>query len=198
MKVKILQWNIWYKEDINHILEEIKRINPDIVCMQEVTYTKKDKSNIEKLENYFNYNYFAIAQEFIEGRIQGNGIYSKYPMKKKKEVFVQDPTLEGDYSKEGRVYIQSEISIQEKEIIIGTTHLSYTHKFQETNLKEKEVNRLIEQLKDQTNKFIFCGDLNTSKDSKYIKQIEEYLVHHNTTNTWTTKFFPIIGLKRQS
>jgi len=37
MKLKILQWNIWFQERAENILKVIKRINPDIICCQEVT-----------------------------------------------------------------------------------------------------------------------------------------------------------------
>ena len=71
---------------------------------------------------------------------------------------------------------------------IGTTHLSYTHKFEETELKDKEVNKLINIIKNKTN-YIFTGDLNTVRTSKYINKINEYYTNHDTGNTWTTKTF---------
>ena len=36
------------------------------------------------------------------------------------------------------------INCNDKVYNIGTTHLSYTHKFEETELKDKEVNKLID------------------------------------------------------
>ena len=31
--MKVLQWNIWYKEEINNIANELKRIDADVVCI---------------------------------------------------------------------------------------------------------------------------------------------------------------------
>ena len=80
------------------------------------------------------------------------------------------------------------------QIHIGTTHLSYTHKFEETELKDKEVNKLIDIIKNKNN-YIFTGDLNTIKTSKYINEISKYYNYYETTNTWTTKPFSYNGFE---
>ncbi len=41
--MKVLQWNIWYKEDINNIASELKRIDADVVCIQELSFIDKDR-----------------------------------------------------------------------------------------------------------------------------------------------------------
>ncbi len=84
------------------------------------------------------------------------------------------------------------INCNDKMYNIGTTHLSYTHKFEETELEDKEVNKLIDIIKNKT-KYIFTGDLNTIKTSKYINEISKYYNYHETTNTWTTKPFSYNG-----
>jgi exonuclease III len=38
MKIKILQWNIWYQENVVNILKLIEEYNPDILCFQELTF----------------------------------------------------------------------------------------------------------------------------------------------------------------
>jgi len=40
MKIKLLQWNILYKENIDNIISELKRIDADIVCVQELWFEK--------------------------------------------------------------------------------------------------------------------------------------------------------------
>lgn len=37
MHIAILQWNIWYKENIENVVAFIKEINPVIVCLQELS-----------------------------------------------------------------------------------------------------------------------------------------------------------------
>lgn len=193
MKIKLLQWNIWNQENIDNILKVVDEIKPDIVTFQEVTSNDTGDSNLQKLKDYFTYSVFADAQKFSNGRVQGNGIFSNYEILLNDKIYVQDPSNIEDYSREGRVYLESKIKVNQKELIVGTTHLSYTHKFEETELKNKEVERLLEILKNKKQNYIFTGDLNTHKTSSYIKQIERYLINCDTENTWTTKYHSYKG-----
>ena len=84
--------------------------------------------------------------------------------------------------------------INNKIYTIGTTHLSYTDRFIETEEKDKEVNKLTSIIKNKDN-YIFTGDLNTTQNSKYIKMIEEYYTNNITSNTWTTKPFSYNGFE---
>lgn len=193
--IKLLQWNIWFKENIDNIIIELKRINADIVCIQELSITKDDNSNVDKLKKLYPYMYYEIADTFLDGRSQCNAILSKYPINKTSKYYVQNLSdNKNDYSKEGRIYLETQLNVNGKNITIGTTHLSYTHKFEETSLKDEEVNRLISCI-NKKEKYIFAGDLNTTKTSKYIKQIEQYLINNDTSNTWTTKPFSYQGFE---
>ena len=193
--MKLLQWNIWYREDINNIENELKRIDADVVCIQELSFVGNDKTNIDILNKVYPYIYYEIADTFEDGRSQCNAILSRYPFTGKSKSYVQNPGLnKNDYSKEGRIYIEVSIKFNDRILTIGTTHLSYTHKFEETELKDKEVSKLISIIKDKTN-YIFTGDLNTVKTSKYISQIEKYYINHGTDYTWTTKPFSYNGFE---
>lgn len=191
--VKLLQWNIWFKENIDNIIMELKKFDVDIVCIQELSITATDNSNVNKLKTLYPYMYYEIADTFLDGRSQCNAILSKYPIIKTNKRYVQDPSdNKNDYSKEGRIYIEVELDINGRVINIGTTHLSYTHKFEETSLKDEEINKLITCI-NKKEKYIFAGDLNTTKTSKYVKQIEQHLINNDTSNTWTTKPFSYQG-----
>ena len=191
--MKVLQWNILYKEDINNIVKELKRIDADVVCIQELSFLSDEKEKIDLLNSVYPYVYYEIADTLSDNRSQGNAILSKYPFIKTSKTFVQEPGLDKtDYSKEGRIYLEVSILHNNKIYNIGTTHLSYTDRFIETSVKDIEVNKLIEIIKNKEN-YIFTGDLNTIKTSKYIKQIEEYYINYDTDNTWTTKLFSYNG-----
>ena len=199
MKIKILQWNIWYKENIDNIITELKRIDADIVCLQELCVTASDFSNVEKIKDLYPYVYYEIADTFSDNRSQGNAILSKHPFLETFSKFVQEQSEnKNDYSKEGRIYLQAKINIEGSFISVGTTHLSYTHKFEETELKDFEIDKLLSYLIPNKDKFIFLGDLNTTKGSKYIKKISNHLRYYNTQNTWTTKPFSYMGFEEQN
>lgn len=193
--IKLLQWNIWFKEDIDNIVKQLEIIDADIVCIQELSILKDDRSNTDKLKKIYQYMYYEVADTFMDGRSQGNAILSKYPIIKTTSTFVQEPSSnKDDYSEEGRIYIEVQLDIGGKKLNVGTTHLSYTNRFEETELKDKEVDRLIKCF-NKDSMYIFAGDLNASKTSKYIKKIQKYLVNHDTSNTWTTKPFSYQGFE---
>lgn len=46
--IRLLQWNIWNNEDIDNIIKELKRIYPNIACIQELAI--KDNKDIKVKE----------------------------------------------------------------------------------------------------------------------------------------------------
>ena len=192
--IKILQWNIWNNEEIDNIIKELKIIKADIVCIQELSIKDDNDIKIRKLKEVYPYIYYEKADTFLDGYSQCNAILSKFPLSDKKYIHVQEPTdNKNDYSKEGRVYVEAKVKINEKNLTIGTTHLSYTDRFIETEPKDKEVTNLISCIKKDS--YILTGDFNTNRTSKYIKWLEKVLVNNETSNTWTTKPFSYNGFK---
>ena len=186
---KLLQWNIWNQEDIDNIVSELQRIDADVVCVQELTVTEKDKSRLDKIKKIYPYCFFDIAQDFVDGTLQGNAIFSKYEIVGSISRFVQLPSSDiGDFSKEGRIYIEADIKIDSKVLHVGTTHLSFTCN-KDTPQKDLEVANLLGYVKMHRKNFILTGDLNCDNNSKYVTKLSHLLVHYETNPTWTTKSF---------
>lgn len=203
MRVKIFQWNIWYKEKAENILKLIKKVNADILCFQEVSINTvynnyRDVGKIISEKINFEYN-FAEAEKSEKGRIWGNGIFTRFKILDNFNFFVADSKDSSDYSMEGRSCAASRIKLADgKSITIATTHLSYDHKFIETEAKLIEIKKLARFFKKNPNKLVFTGDLNMAPDSESIKQIEKYLVHcgpNYQESTWTTKPFSYKGFE---
>lgn len=201
MKVKILTWNIWVNESLNNIdnvIAEIKKFNPDIICLQEVAETEENRV-VSKVLNSFNDGRFALADVVAGGRFQGNAILTSHKIVSSKEAFIADRSnANGDYSKEGRIYLECKIDIDGKVLTVGTTHSSYTHKFERTKEKDKEIERLLKLISENKQNYLFAGDLNTTHDNGYIKDIEKYLKNCGPDylcKTWTTKPFSYNGFE---
>lgn len=204
--MKLLQWNIWYQEDINNILKTLQEINPDIICLQELTIGHPDHNKgidtprhlAEKLE--FNH-FFKAAINDISNTF-GNGIFSRFPIISSHYVFIQiqEPIeFHGetqDYSKQGRVYVECLIDAGKEKLSVGTTHMSYTDRFAPTLAKEAETTKLIGLLSKKKDSFIFTGDLNSLPGSYTINEVQKCLKHAGPDfdqNTWTTKPFSYNG-----
>ena len=198
MIIRLLQWNIWYKEDINNIISDLKKINADIVCIQELWLPNGDETPVRKLQQLYPFIHYEVADKFEGMGFQCNAILSKYPLSNDFSSYVQTPSIEkDDYSKEGRIYIENKVMVNDSTLNVGTVHLSYTDRFKETPQKDIEVNRLINLISKHKNNFIFMGDLNFNRDSNYLIKLEEYLKHYETDNTWPTKPFSYNGFEEK-
>jgi len=202
MQISLLQWNVWYKEDPDKIIQLIKELNPDVICAQEFIQHSKLQPPLDTakyIADKLSYKYFFQVSESWTNRpekeTQGNAIFSKLPIVNKRFEYIQPPkTNPVNAAEEGRVYVELTVEKEGKRIIFSTTHLSYTPFFEMTEQRKNEANNLLEILKKKKQSFIFTGDLNAAPDSFLINSINNlnYLKHLGpdfSEKTWTTKPF---------
>ena len=201
MQLKLLQWNILFKENVENIVKTIQKINPDIVNLQELIIKSSYNAAIPNAAEYIadklgHVHYFHVAHRWknnAELQAIGNGIFSRFPIettnffpvREEPETNIGDPN-------EGRVYVESVVNVNGTRLTIGNVHLSYVNRFAESLEKKKEADKLVEIIKDKKNNFILSGDLNSIPDSYTISQVSKYLVNCGPSfdqNTWTTKPF---------
>jgi len=205
--VKILQWNILYKEKIENIVKLLKEINPDVFCLQELSINSKFNPTIPNTPLYVaqqlgvNY-YFERAftkSDTSEMEAFGNGVFSKYPIVRKNSFFTQKPApVQKSYSDEGRVYVETDIQIDKSVLTVATVHLSYVHRFMISEQKKEEVDNLIEGIKNKKENYIITGDLNATAESYAISKLSKYFIHCGPDfkdPTWTTKLFEYQGFR---
>lgn len=202
--MKLLQWNIWYKEDINNIFRTIHEVNPDFICLQELTINhpefNKGIDTPKYLANKLGFeHYFKEAHDDPEN-IFGSGVFSRYPITATSFAFIREPKGSYDththFSDQGRVYIECNIDVNGRLITIGTSHLSYTDRFSPDALKDAETDNLIKIISSKKKNFLFTGDLNALPDSYTIREVSKHLksagpIHEEPT--WTTKPFSYNG-----
>lgn len=204
---KLLQWNTWYEEKPENVLALLKEIDPDIACLQELTqnYGKHDYCDVPKLvAEKLGWNiHFHMAQYWPTKKgkeIQGNAIVSKHPLKNPTHHYIQDLKHDNfdDYSNEGRVCVGASINLEGKMVEIATTHMSYTHMFEETEQKIEEENNLLRYISNKKSGFILAGDFNVTENSQLVKKLEgkfQNAAPDYSYKTWTTKPFDYKGFK---
>jgi endonuclease/exonuclease/phosphatase family metal-dependent hydrolase len=206
MKISFLQWNIWYKEDPDNIITEIKKINPDVICAQEFIQHSGQKPPLDTakyIAEGLGYNYFFYPAEKWTGRpekeTQGNAIFSKFPIVKTNHYYVRQPkTNPINATEEGRVIVEATIEKDGQEISFGTTHLSLSHHFVMNDNRKEEGQNLLDYLKTKKTAYVFSGDLNALPDSFIIKGLSEGMNNlgpNFSEKTWTTKPFDYHGFK---
>lgn len=208
MTLTLLQWNIWYKEDIHHIAEFLKHNPADIICLQELTVGSPDqviKNTPEFIARSLGYNYFhkEIPIEDTDGTkmMFVNGVFSKFPIISSRFVWINEPAGSGGYSDEFRAYIEAAVDVNGTKLTVGTTHMSYTHKFEPSEGKKAEADMLLTEIKKHNSNYIFTGDLNALPDSYTISSLSEILQNAGpkmTQKTWTTKPFSYNGFEANS
>jgi endonuclease/exonuclease/phosphatase family metal-dependent hydrolase len=179
--MKLLQWNIFFKENPHRIAQFIKEQNADFVCLQEVTsgYEHHKRKNIALyLRDRLNYHcYYYPGQIFLNhGEILaiGNAIYSRLPMLDQRAVLLREMhTHTSDFPLEGRIYIEATFKYK-KGLTIATTHLAHMPINQ-----RKESNKLHALLQEQDRRsgYILTGDMNAIPKSRLIKKLSSTLVH---------------------
>lgn len=183
MKIKILQWNIWYKEDINKIIEEIKRSQADVITAQEfIQHSKINLDTAQYVAERLGFNYFYHTADTWTDRedkeAQGNAIFSRFPIAETNATHINPPKHNPENALEqGRIYIETVLNIEGKSLTVGTTHLTFTPDFEITSARKKETDNLIKIIKDKKSSYIFGADLNAAPNSYIIQEFEKYLGH---------------------
>jgi endonuclease/exonuclease/phosphatase family metal-dependent hydrolase len=205
MLVSVLQWNIWCNEDIRHTAQVLKEQNADIVCLQELTINYKAQT-IKDTPAYiaeqlgYNYHYKELPIMSTDGDALTftNGIFSRFPIINKRFVWTNEPRGSGGYDDEYRAYVEITLDVNGKKVSVGTTHMSYTDRFEITPNKRYETDRLVEELATHKDRFIFAGDLNATPDSYTVQAVKKHLQDAGPPadeKTWTTKPFSYNGFE---
>lgn len=201
-KISILQWNIWYLEDIKNIAQFLNENKVDVICLQELTinFDKQDHIHTpnyiaKQLGYYVYFQKITFASKEME---LANAIFSKYPIINSRTVWINKEQGSGNYDDENRAYIEAILDIYGTKLTVGTVHMSYTHSFKPSERKLQETDALAEVIRDNKSNFILTGDFNATPESKVIYRIEEYVTNcgpNYSKNTWTTKPFSYNGFE---
>jgi endonuclease/exonuclease/phosphatase family metal-dependent hydrolase len=200
MQISLLQWNVYYKEDIRNIAKLLLEIKPDIICLQELTNGLQqqipDADTYQYIAEQLGYTHHSVEIELADADWKfGNGIFTRFPITSQSTAWIQEPGGV-DYEDEGRAYIETTLDIDGKHLTIGTTHMSYTHRFEPTDKKAQETDKLLDIIHQKHEQFILTGDFNALPDSPTISAISKLLKNAGPgvkQKTWTTKPFDYNG-----
>lgn len=205
MKLTVLQWNVWYREDVHHVVDFLRDHPADIYCLQEMLVAGQGQP-----ENHA--PSFLAAQLGLHMHIQevpvvedghsfglASGIFTKLPIISTNYTWINQPQGTGSYEDAYRAYVEAKLALADgSELVVGTAQSSYTHQYEETPRKQAEIQALIAQLGRHQNRFIFAADLNATPASSSVEAVSRVLtdVGPNLIEpTWTTKPFSERGFE---
>jgi endonuclease/exonuclease/phosphatase family metal-dependent hydrolase len=204
MLISVLQWNVWFQEDIRHIASLLHEVNPDIFCLQELTIdhsaqaVKHTPDYLTGSLGYYTY-YHPVRIDYPDGRhtTQASGIFSRFPITRRRFAWINQPSGHGGAPDEHRAYVEATLELPNNPpLTVATTHMSYTHRFEPTPAKQAETDAVVQQVTRHPDRLIFSGDLNSAPDSPTITAISKHLKSagpDHQQNTWTTKPFDYQG-----
>ncbi len=209
MELKILQWNVWYRESPANILAQLRKFDADILCLQELTEHSEfnPDANIPALiaEELGFEKAFCVAQAWHdEGRLirnQGNGIFSKLPIRSSsRHILQKSGGSNPHFDDEERIYIEVEIEVSGKLLTVATAHLSYTDRFAGSAKRDAENSKLLECMGSNRSHYFFAGDLNMPSGGTFIDTLPQVTNLRVASpsydqNTWTTKPFSYQGFE---
>ena len=202
--IKIMTWNVLYKERIQNIRSLVKKIDPDIFCCQELTESKLfNKANIVKeiSKDFLAHYYEPTSIKGVKGEELnlGNGVFAKFPIirRRKFAVWQGDNTPLGN-AEESRIYVEAPLKVDNKKLVVGTTHLSFAPYFKVEAGRKLEADRLLEEVKQHKSQYIITGDFNSTPDTYTIKKLEKLFKSAGPPHgepTFTTIPFEYLGFK---
>jgi len=199
-----MQWNCMYSEDVHAVTQLIKELNPDIVCLQEITKDYDSRWNdvgayiADSLGYFAHYEYGHMILPDGKSAMMGNGIFSRYPITGKEAIQVSFRDVEsGGSIQDDRYYLQVLINVPgnlSKDVTVGTVHLPFHPRFVTTPMATKIVDTVLENIPEQGD-VILMGDLNRTPGTQAARRLRQAGLRNVgpafNKPTWTTKPFNI-------
>lgn len=196
MQLRLLSWNIWGGKHFEEIVSFLGEQRPDIIALQEVV--EKDGSNTAaEIAGRLGYNfaYFRAIDKIGTDLAQGNAILTSFPIEKSASHILSDMSLyKGTAETEPRIAVEAKVRIESELLSIFTIHLAYSHKFQNSMMRDLQVDNLIKLI--QPSRTILMGDFNSHPDSFYMERLNRVIKNADsqlTEPTWTIYPFDYEG-----
>lgn len=201
MKLSLLQWNVLYLEKAENILQLIRTVNADILCLQELTNLDEDTNpGVNIVESISKLGYQTYYEKTIiePGFEMGNAIFSRLPFQSAQFYPTHESSGTTAYDDENRYYLEAALQIKNRLLYIGTAHLSYVKAFKPTEMRKIENDKFLSYVRRHNEAYIFSGDFNATPNTELIKTLANEFDNASPSfeqKTWTTKPFSYDGFE---
>lgn len=171
---KLMTYNIWFDSGnwparLNYILSEIRAIDPDVICLQEVIQRSNLPNQAKTIADSLGYS-FVFTSVDGEGSATrfGNAILSRYPI-------VEDNSVALKPLNDYRMALHARIEVAGNTIDIYNTHLHNTAVG--VDIRTEQITDLLTfveetQVQDSGYQFL-CGDFNANPDWEEMELVYE-------------------------
>jgi len=164
----VVSYNIWFAENIDQALSEIKQIKSqkelDIVLLQEM-----DEVGTEQIarELQLNYVYFPAAIEPTYGKNFGNAILSRWPIVDSQKLILPHKSLS---NRMNRIATRATIRIHGADILVYSIHTESV--FTLPRFREDQHTAVLDDIGPEAKLVIVGGDFNSFTEAD-VEDIEE-------------------------
>lgn len=196
MKINVLQWNVWYREDVDKVIDVIRELDVDIACLQELTHGYIGKSQQDNTWEYIQHQLgFDRVHQSIpiitdtEQWQQANAIFSRFELGETRRHWLHEPIDETDKTDQYRGYLEVDVltGMGRQAVTVATTHMSFK-RYQAGS--DHELEKLLDVTSQRLGRYILAGDFNVTPDDPRIQELAKRFNHVGpdySQKTWTTK-----------
>ncbi len=183
MLIKVVTYNIHHGKDIfnnpslDKILSLLKRVQADIINLQEVDNLRPDTNHQNQalfLAKNLGMRYlYAAVRNYAVGSY-GNAILSKYSIVNSENIILED-------EKDSRACLKAEIRINKQRITVFNTHLGLIQPIRYQHLAEI----ILPQIINLHNPALLTGDFNAPPERPEIQMLSQVLTDTFIKNSGT-------------
>jgi endonuclease/exonuclease/phosphatase family metal-dependent hydrolase len=174
--VRVLTWNLWWRfgpwgARQAAIVETLRRVDADIVCLQEVWETRDGQSQADDLAAALGLHaaYGAGLGLDLAPESLGNAVLSRWPITGTKVAMLPAPSGLDEL----RCVVRAGIDGPRGPLEVFTTHLNW--RLDQSAVRQQQVRAICELVdetkRDRTYPPILCGDFNAEPDSDEIRML---------------------------
>lgn len=172
-RLRVLSWNLWWRfgpweERLPAIVETIRRLDPDVIALQEVWITEESSSSQVIADALGFHEVHAHRLELDEGVGFGNAVVSRWPITGHEVRPLPSP----EDLDELRTVLRADIDGPNEPIQLFSTHLHW--RLDHSHIRQDQVRTicdLIAESPDRSFPAVLCGDFNAVPDSDEIRML---------------------------
>jgi endonuclease/exonuclease/phosphatase family metal-dependent hydrolase len=167
-RLRVLTWNLWWRfgpweERQPAIVETIRRLDPDIVCLQETW-----PEGVDDLAASLGYHSAYASRIDFDGVAFGNGVLARWPLAGHEVLPLPAPTELDEH----RTCLRADVDHPDGPIQVFCTHLNW--RFDHSEIRQDQVRAICRFVADSPGRrypAVLCGDFNAEPDSDEIRML---------------------------
>lgn len=175
--LRVLSWNLWWRygpweERLPAIVTTIRRLDPDLVALQEV-WVADGTSSAHVIAEALGHHVEVAHRLEVDGVGFGNAVLSRWPIRRTAVRPLPSPSDVGiDALDEERLVLLAEVDAPEQPVQLFSTHLNWRH--DQSSVRQAQVRELcafVHHERPRSYPAIVCGDLNAEPDSDEVRAL---------------------------